>query len=121
MKALLTTDNLGNNFYVVEVSEHTIKCVNSKGYRFYFRRLDGYSKKSTYSSIIDKSQQLLGLSSLESFVETYGRKNPLNKFVWKGGVPTRNGKISFWETPTGRARDIENIKKIEIIRLYAGS
>ena len=112
----------GNNMrYVTDVTQTTIKTVDSNGYPYYYDRYSGKLKLSAQSSRTMNDRVLHGLTGIEQYVARHGYSPvALGRLTWNGGLrPYLNADNTInpqWKRTDGSSVDIKAIKGLKIKR-----
>lgn len=113
----------GNNMrYVTDVTQTTIKTVDSNGYPYYYDRYSGKLKLSAQSSKTMNDRVLHGLTGIEQYVARHGYSPvALGRLTWNGGLrPYLNADNTInpqWKRTDGSSVGIKAIKGIKIKKM----
>ena len=113
----------GNNMrYVTDVTQTTIKTVDSNGYPYYYDRYSGKLKLSAQSSKTMNDRVLHGLTGIEQYVARHGYSPvALGRLTWNGGLrPYLNADNTInpqWKRTDGSSVDIKAIKGLKIKKM----
>ena len=113
----------GNNMrYVTDVTQTTIKTVDSNGYPYYYDRNSGKLKLSAQSSRIMNDRVLHGLTCIEQYVARNGYSPvALGRLTWNGGLrPYLNADNTInpqWKRTDGSSVEIRAIKGLKIKKM----
>ena len=113
----------GNNMrYVTDVTQTTIKTVDSNGYPYYYDRYSGKLKVSAQSSRIMNDRVLHGLTGIEQYVARHGYSPvALGRLTWNGGLrPYLNADNTInpqWKRADGSSVGIKAIKGLKIKKM----
>ena len=113
----------GNNMrYVTDVTQTTVKTVDSTGYPYYYDRYSGKLKTSAQSSKVMNDRVLHGLICIEQHVARHGYSPvALGRLTWNGGLrPYLNADNTInpqWKRADGSSIDIKAIKGLKIKKM----
>ena len=113
----------GNNMrYVTDVTQTTIKTVDSNGYPYYYDRYSGKLKLPAQSSKTMNDRVLHGLTGIEQYVARHGYSPvALGRLTWNGGLrPYLNADNTInpqWKRTDGSSVDIKAIKGLKIKKM----
>ena len=113
----------GNNMrYVTDVTQTTVKTVDSTGYPYYYDRNSGKLKLSVQSSRTMNDRVLHGLICIEQHVARHGYSPvALGRLTWNGGLrPYLNADNTInpqWKRADGSSVDIKAIKGLKIKKM----
>ena len=108
--------------YVTDVTQTTIKTVDSNGYPYYYDRYSGKLKLSAQSSKTMNDRVLHGLTGIEQYVARHGYSPvALGRLTWNGGLrPYLNADNTInpqWKRTDGSSVDIKAIKGLKIKKM----
>ena len=113
----------GNNMrYVTDVTQTTIKAVDSNGYPYYYDRNSGQLKLSAQSSRTMNDRVLHGLTCIEQYIARHGYSPvALGRLTWNGGLrPYLNADNTInpqWKRADGSSVEIKAIKGLKIKKM----
>lgn len=108
--------------YVTDVTQTTIKAVDSNGYPYYYDRNSGKLKTSAQSSKIMNDRVLSGIDRIEQYIARHGYSPvALGRLTWNGGLrPYLNADNTInpqWKRADGSSIEIKAIKGLKIKKM----